>query len=173
MLERMRLVTKLGGVCILLAAVPVTIMGVLSLHAQLSSGNRVSELTGERLCKNAEDALLSGTKQDGQTVSAFIAGAQNDTLALAASGIVHSYVQAKTGSSELWNRITRAHCDLILNGLLDAAVLQKASAEQTAGVDTTLPKMVLSKKVGKTGILVLNSRATPLFSPRTEFVGKK
>ena len=173
MLERMRLVTKLGGVCILLAAVPVTIMGVLSLHAQLSSGNRVSELTGERLRKNAEDALLSGTKQDGQTVSAFIAGAQNDTLALAASGTVHSYVQAKTGSSELWNRITRAHCDLILNGLLDAAVLQKASAEQTAGVDTTLPKMVLSKKVGKTGYaFVLNSKGDTLVHPRTEFVGK-
>jgi signal transduction histidine kinase len=148
-------------------------MGALSLHAQLSSGNRVSELTGERLSKNAEDALLAGTKQDGQIVSAFIAGAQNDTLALAASGTAHSYVQARTGSSELWNRITRAHCDLILHGILDAAVLQKASAEQTAGVDTTLPKTVLSKKVGQTGYaFVLNSQGDLLVHPRAEFIGK-
>jgi len=173
MLERMKLVTKLGGVCILLAAVPVTIMGALSLHAQLSSGHRLSQLTGERLSKNTEDTLLSGTKQDGQIVSSFITAAQNDTLALATSGTVHSYVQARTGSSELWNRITRTHCDLILNGILDAAVLQKASAEQTAGIDTTLPKMVLSKKVGQTGYaFVLNSKGDTLVHPRTEFVGK-
>ncbi|HSW01291.1 MAG TPA: methyl-accepting chemotaxis protein, partial [Sedimentisphaerales bacterium] len=169
----MRLVTKLGGLCILLAVVPVMVMGTLSVHTQLSSGNRVAELTGERLRKNAEDALLAGTKQDGEIVSTFVTAVQNDALGLAASGTVHSYIQAKTGSSELWNRITRAHCDLILTGILDAAVLQKESNGQTVGVDTTLPKMVLSKKVGKTGYaFVLNSKGDTLVHPRTEFVGK-
>lgn len=175
MLNNMRLGTKLSSICIILVIIPLLLVGGFGLQSLFSFKNKVVGLTSERLEKDAQSTLLAGVKRDGEEVLGFVENIKNDVKKLVSSGTLVSYLEAKTGCSEIWNSSTRKECDRILDGIIDLANIQHASKEpkENTGIDPAIRDSILAKKIGQSGyIFAMDSKGDLLVHPKSDLIGK-
>ena len=146
LIKNLKLGTKLSGICVALVVIPLLLIGAQGLRSQLSLGRQVTGLTGARLQKDAEAALLAGAKRDGEQVTGFVKNIENEARQLAGSGTVMSYLEAVTGRSEVWTIATRQACDAILDGIDGSAAIQHAASVQTLKAAMALSVELMHQK---------------------------
>ena len=122
---------KLIALCIGLVAGSLALMGGLNVRSVDKLADNATEITVDRLTEDAERTLQVGVRRTRDDVAQFVGGIQSDVNKLANSGLLTSYLEARTGTSEIWNRAAREKCELLLRGFLQAALVQDESTGDT------------------------------------------
>jgi tyrosyl-tRNA synthetase len=130
-MKRLKIGAKLKGLCIGLVVIPFLLIGGFSLYKLMEFSGDVTGMTNERLTADAERQLLAGAQRVRNEVDVFVDTIVSDTLKLAGSGTLVSYLEAVSGTSELWNQITRNHSETILEGIMESATVQNRASTQT------------------------------------------
>jgi methyl-accepting chemotaxis protein len=147
---RISLKIKLILLCVVIATVPVLIIGGFSLHLFRSFGDKTSEQSCAALEKGALDILKAGVDRDRASVAGLLAQAENDLLRMASSSNMHGYLTAKSGENEVLNNLAQKEEMRVVEGIIrmckaDQGILQKqvnsnlAVAERVAGDVTVSP----------------------------------
>ena len=134
---------KLICVCMGLVVIPLLLMGGLSLHSLISFGNDVTGMTGQRLSADAERMLMAGVRRDRDEVTGFVRMMESDTMKIANSGTIISYLEAVSGQSEIWNRFTHEFCDEMLNSFVGLAKVQNEASGRALKAVLSTAEMAL------------------------------
>ena len=140
---RLNIGLKLNIISIGLVVLPLLIIGALSLWSLVLFNNRAVRMTDENLSANAENILLTGARRDRDEIAGFIRMAESDTVKMANSGTLVSYLETLAGESEAYNRMTRDLCNEMLRGYVDAANIQNAASELTLKASMSLAKRIM------------------------------
>ncbi|NLG33924.1 MAG: hypothetical protein GX548_01075, partial [Lentisphaerae bacterium] len=158
---------KLIALCSGLVVGSLLLVGVLSLFSVGRLGRSVTGLTTDRLREDGETALVRGVRQARDEVTGFVDMAERDVQKLAQSGTVSMYAEALEGMSEVWNRVTREHCETLLQGYLQAADIQNAATRKTL-VSSLAVAELLMKRMGE----FQPAEQTITWSARNQFSGE-
>ncbi len=142
MVTHLKLGFKLNLLCIGLVVLPLVILGGLALYSLNTFSAEVTGLASERLEANAERDLLAGARTDRDEIIGFLRMIESDTLKLAGSGSLASYMEASSGQSETYNQFTRNLCNEMLKGYVAAAGIQNAATEQTLKTSLALAENI-------------------------------
>jgi hypothetical protein len=115
---RKSLKVKLMFMCIVIAIVPILIIGGLSLQQLRSFGDQTSRQSWEALKEEAIDTLKVGVDHDRDTIERLIIQARNDLLRLGASSNVQGYFSAKFGENEILNNFVKKEELRVVEGIL-------------------------------------------------------
>ncbi len=122
---------KLIVLCVSLVVGSLILVGGLSLFSVNRLGDDVADLATARLQGDAELTLGKGVQQAHGQVTDFMNMMERDVNKLAYSGTLTSYVEALGGQSEVWNNVTREHCETMLRGIAEGAQIHNAATLQT------------------------------------------
>ncbi len=137
---------KLIFLCVGLVAGSLILMGLLNLRSVHVLATSATEVASKRLTEDANHTLLSGVQRTRDDITTFISTSQSDVQKLANSGLLTSYLEALTGTSEIWMRALQENSQLLLRGFLEAASVQNDSTAETlrsalAVADLTMAQM--------------------------------
>jgi hypothetical protein len=145
LIKNMKIAAKLNSLCVSLVVIPLLLVGGFSLYELMKFSDEVTGMADERLTTDAEEQLLTGARTVRNEVDVFVDTLVTDTLKLAGSGTLMSYLEASTGESELWNRFSRTYCESILRGIVEGAAIQNASAEKTLKSSLALAEVIMNE----------------------------
>ncbi|MFA5906385.1 MAG: hypothetical protein WC836_20830, partial [Desulfobacula sp.] len=100
-MKKISLAMKLNSICIGLVIIPLLILGGVALRSLISFSDDVTGMTSERLKADAEKSLIAGAMRDRDEILGFVRMIESDTLKMATSGILMSYIEAETEQNEL------------------------------------------------------------------------
>ena len=141
MTSRWTLGRKLICICVGLVVIPLLLLGSLSLHSLISFGNDVTGMTGQRLSADAERLLMAGVRRDRDEVAGFVRMVEADTIKIANSGSMVSYLEVVAGQSEIWNRFTREFCNEMLNNFVGLANVQNEASGRALKAAMSMAQM--------------------------------
>ena len=122
---------KLTFLCVGLVAGSLLLMGLLNFRSIRDLATSATGVASQRLTDDANHTLQNGVQRTRDDIAEFISTSQGDVLKLANSGLITSYLEALTGTSEIWTRSLQENSQLLLRGFLEAASVQDASTEKT------------------------------------------
>jgi methyl-accepting chemotaxis protein len=108
---------KLMLTCMVIAIVPILIIGGFSLQQFRSFGDKTSQQSWEALKKEALDTLKAGVARDKDTIEGLVAQAQKDLSRMAASSNMQGYLTAKHGENEVLNNLVQKEELRVVEGI--------------------------------------------------------
>ena len=137
---------KLIFLCVGLVAGSLLLMGLLNMRSVNVLATNATGVAAKSLTEDANHTLQMGVQRTRDDVVQFIGTIQSDVTKLAHSGLITSYLEALTGTSEIWTRSLQDSSQILLRGFLEAANVQNDSTAETlrsalAVADLTLTHM--------------------------------
>ncbi len=144
MLHRISLKLKLMFICIGIAIVPVVIIGGFSLQQFSSFGEKTSHESYAALEKEALATLKLGVDRDWNTIADLITLAESDTLKMAASSAMHSYLTAESGENEVLNNLAQKEELRVVEGVIQTSQAQYGLLQKQVDSSLAVAGRILS-----------------------------
>ncbi len=139
---------KLIFLCVGLVAASLLLMGFLNFRSVRNLASSATEVASKSLTDDANRTLQDGVQRTQEDILEFIATRQSDVLKFANSGLVTSYLEALTGTSEIWTRALQDNCQVLLRGFLEAIGVQSDSTAETLRAALAVAELTLTQMGG-------------------------
>ena len=120
---------KMVSVNAVLTVIPVLFIGFLALWMFSRFGAELSTFMTKTLEDQALNSIKTGQAADVQVLESVLTNAREDVFALASSASLQSYLAAKNGQSELWNKVSIGQVEAILGGIVRSCDAQQSTQE--------------------------------------------
>ncbi|MFP4052866.1 MAG: methyl-accepting chemotaxis protein [Phycisphaerae bacterium] len=169
---RLSLRGKLILVSLALAAVPVALVGGLSLWQMTQLGEETADLAYGGLREQALSVMDAGIRGDVERVSGLVTATERDTRRLAGSATLEAYLSAEQGRNAMLNEMARKELNRIVEGGVSLCAAQ-ADQQDVATAKKRVAEQLLKVGIGKTGyVFVMDSEGVLKVHPNQSIVGK-
>lgn len=132
---RLSLRVKLVLLCLLLALVPVLIVGGLALWQLESFGAQTVERSSSAMQDQAMEILSAGVKKERNTIGQLLVRVESDVQRLAASSNLSGYLKASSGENEVLNNLVQKEVKGIVESIATLCKFQQGELQKRVASD--------------------------------------
>ena len=151
MAKTINLRTRLIALCLALTMIPIAIVGGVALVYFNDFVSEVIGKYGSTIEGQAEESMQNSCAADRKMIKEYMDSDKNELLKVAGSENIHSFILAREGKSEVWNKMAQSSATSVLTGIENTCHTQQRLLEKSLAKNLQYAEKAVAKQ-GAVGV---------------------